>query len=136
MEREELKVENLSDAIDFLYHGAFVRPQVQRRIVAEHDVDHDGYFHYDDFTSVVREIRPHLTFSATLTLKNLNELSDIFAKVDTDFSGTITADELEHILGACGMTTSKVLPLLKKFDLDGDLCLTFNEFVLLAEVFE
>jgi calcium-binding protein CML len=88
----------------------------------EMDTDHDGFVDFDEF--VAFHFSNHDQAAAEA------ELREAFAMYDLDKNGVISAKELHKVLRSLGERCSvgDCARMIRSVDVDGDGCVSFEEF--------
>lgn len=91
------------------------------QILRDTDVDGNGVIDYEEFVAS----------TVNLSMLEREEVCmKAFQKLDTDGSGTLTADEVAAAMGMAGrMSEQEVKETVKRYDVNGDNQIDYNEFL-------
>ncbi|ODQ67419.1 calmodulin [Nadsonia fulvescens var. elongata DSM 6958] len=94
-------------------------------MINEVDADGDGTIDFPEFlTMMARKMKD---------TDSEEEIREAFKVFDRDNSGSISAQELKHVMTSIGekLTDEEIEEMIREADKDGDGCIDYNEFVQL-----
>ncbi|KAJ1460458.1 hypothetical protein M885DRAFT_509445 [Pelagophyceae sp. CCMP2097] len=117
-----------------------------REMITEYDVDEDGSIDFLEFVRIAADLRPLSSSKgrngaavadgfAGLPVDSIAIWADVFASLDTDGSGKLSAGEVRAafcVIGQIFQTDDDVLRLMRQYDKDDDDALDLDEFRRMA----
>ena len=94
-----------------------------REIIAEVDLDGNGYVDFNEFVIIMQK--------RSKELDPEEEIISAFRVFDKDGNGTLSTKELRHIMTTIGdkLTDEEVDQMIEEADIDGDGVINYEEFV-------
>ena len=98
--------------------GTYTDEEIEK-IFSSVDLNKDGSINYTEFLAATLEVHGHI---------EEDRLAEAFDRIDSDDTGYISRDNLRSILGK-DFTPARADKLLKEADVDGDMKISFQEFM-------